>query len=264
MNTVFVVGNKFRDFAVNDGVVTIGELEDQLHARGPGHLPPNVRLVPGQGLREADMQRLRARLRGAQSASRVPDVEGRPVRASRLLTHKYRLQNSIVSAPRRLSDDLFEAALLLDERSELMSDHQTGQHIQGMVLVEAARQMFLAVSEEYFIGYDDPTRYYFVINSMNAAFSAFVFPVDATLRYEILEKRVDNRARMFFRVNVDVMQAGRCATRVGYEFTAFHAERIEVKEREQAIAVLASVREGRQGAHAQVLVQDRQETGTQS
>ena len=264
MNILFVVGNKFREFADNDGVVTIGELEAQLHKRGLDYLSPDVRLVPGQGLREADMQRVRAKLHDIRSMSGGPEIEGRPVRAGRLLTHKYELQNSIISAPRRLGDDQFEATLLLDERSELMSDHQTGQHIQGMVLVEAARQMFLAVSEEYFIGYEDHTRYYFVINSMNVVFSAFVFPLDATLHYSILDKRVDNRARMSFHVNIDVMQAGRCATRISYEFIAFHAERIEAKEREQAIAVLTGVRRKRQEVHMAVSGRTEEEVCVQS
>jgi hypothetical protein len=248
MNTWFVVGNKFGEFAANNGVVTVGELEGLLRSQERGRLPADVKLVPGQGLREADMQRIRHEALQARDAAGVIDIELGPVRASRLLTHKYHLQNSIVSVPQQVGADVFESALLLDERSELMSDHQTGQHIQGMVLVEAARQMFLAVTEEYFIGYDDATRYYFVINSMDVTFQAFVFPVEATLRYEILEKKIDNRARMFFRVVIAVNQAGRCATRIAYEFTAFHAQRIETKEREQAVAVLSSVREARRHA----------------
>ncbi len=245
MNIIFVVGNRFREFATNEGVRTISDIEGMIRAEELKHLPPDTRLVAGQGLREVDIRRIGKVVQRLARSSQDGGIafEPRPVRAGLLLTHKYQLQNSIVSTPERLSDDLFESILLLDERSELMNDHQTGQHIQGMVLIEASRQMFLAVTEEYFIGYDDPTRYYFVINSMDAAFTAFVFPMEATLRYEIVKKRVDNRARMYFRIVIAVMQAGKCATRISYEFTAFHADRIEAKEREQAAAAVSFVRE---------------------
>lgn len=246
MNTVFVVGNKFREFGSNDGVLTIGELEELVHGRKLDALPANARLVAGQGLREAEVLKMHEVL--ADFDAGVPEVgpiSTRAVRAGRLLTHKYQLQNSIISAPDQVSEDLYEAALLLDERSELMSDHQTGQHIQGMVLIEAARQMFLAVTEQYFIGYEEQNRYYFVINSVDVAFTGFVFPVEATLRYEILEKKVDNRARMFFRTEVSVIQADKCVTQVRFDFTAFLAEKIELKEREQAVAVLQRLRESK-------------------
>lgn len=245
MNAVFVVGNKFREFGANEGVLTIGELEDLVKRGELGSLPADLMLVAGQGLREADVLRLREisqRVKTQGSPVCAHPLLGRPVRAGRLLTHKYQLQNSIISSPDKLDDDLYEAALLLDERSELMGDHQTGQHIQGMVLVEAARQMFLAVTEQYFVGYEDPNRYYFVINGLDVSFTGFVFPVEASLRYEILEKKIDNRARMFFKTEVSIMQAGKCVTKVRFDFTAFLAEKIELKEKEQAIAVLDKVR----------------------
>lgn len=246
MNTVFVVGNKFREFSANDGVLTIGELEDMVRSKKLTALPANAKLVAGQGLREADVLKLRdvtsmMKVQGRPACEQP--LLGRAVRAGRLLTHKYKLQNSIISSPEQLSEDLYEAALLLDERSELMSDHQTGQHIQGMVLVEAARQMFLAVTEQYFIGYEEPNSYYFVINGLDVAFTGFVFPVEALLRYEILEKKIDNRARMFFKTEVSIMQAGKCATKVRFDFTAFLAERIKLKEKEQAVAVLQCIRD---------------------
>jgi len=58
----------------------------------------------------------------------------RPARTSRLHTHKHQLQNAIISHPLRLNDTLFDVALMVDDRSELMGDHATSQHIQGMAL----------------------------------------------------------------------------------------------------------------------------------
>ena len=240
MKTVFIVGNKFKDFCRNDGVITISQFGDMARTGSFDRLPAGSRLVAGQGVREAELQAICDQ---AQHALAARGIDIRPtlrrsIRASRLQTHKHRIQNSIISHPHRVDEHCFEAALLLDERSELMADHQTGQHIQGMILIEAARQLFLAVTEEYFIGHTVHDRYYFVINSVDVKFTGFVFPIEATLRYEILSKDIANPARMRFDTLISVMQGGACATQISFGFTAFHATKIEAKEQQQAQALL--------------------------
>jgi hypothetical protein len=240
MKTVFIVGNKFREFSRNDGVITIGEFAEMARTSTFDSLAIGSRLVAGQGVREAELQAIHDQARWALSARDIdigPALR-RGARASRLQTHKHRIQNAIISHPIRVDEHNFEALLLLDERSELMTDHQTGQHIQGMILIEAARQLFLAVTEEYFIGQAVHDRYYFVINNLDVKFKGFVFPVDATLRYEIVSKDIQNPARMRFDTVVSVMQGGACVTEVAFGFTAFYASKIEEKERQQAVSLL--------------------------
>jgi hypothetical protein len=142
----------------------------------------------------------------------------------------------------QVGDNSFEAALLLDERCELMADHQTGQHIQGMILIEAARQLFLAVTEEYFFGQAVHDRYYFVINNVEVKFTGFVFPLGTMLRYEILFADTVNPARMRFETVVSVIQGDACATKIAFGFTAFHASKIEAKEQQQALDLLSQIR----------------------
>jgi len=156
-------------------------------------------------------------------------------------THKHRLHNAIISHPERLGDDHFQAALLLDERSELMNDHQTGQHIQGMILIEAARQMFLAVTEEYFIGEQASEPYYFVINQMSVNFTGFVFPVEAILDYQINSKDVSNPSRLRFDVTTSIVQGGISATEISFQFTAYYAANIKKKENQQAEKLLQTL-----------------------
>lgn len=47
MKTVFVVGNKFRDFCRNDGVITIGELGEMARTSTFDRLAPGSRLCGG-------------------------------------------------------------------------------------------------------------------------------------------------------------------------------------------------------------------------
>lgn len=244
MKMVFIVGNKFREFCRNDGVITIGELDEMSRTSTFDRLPHGSRLVAGQGVREAELQTIHDHSKCALAARGI-DIGHflrRGARASRLQTHKHRIHNSIISQPIRLGDDCFQALLLVDERSELMTDHQTGQHIQGMILIEAARQLFLAVTEEYFIGHAIHDRYYFVINRLDVKFTGFVFPIDATLRYEILSKDIDNPARLRFSTLVSIIQGDSSVTEIAFEFTAFHASKIEVKERQQAASLLEKER----------------------
>ncbi|WP_233420966.1 AfsA-related hotdog domain-containing protein [Xenorhabdus nematophila] len=65
-------------------------------------------------------------------------------------SHKRIPHNTIIGSTRKENENSFSLPLLIDERCELMSDHQTGQHIQGMILIEACRQTFIAVTEEFF------------------------------------------------------------------------------------------------------------------
>lgn len=239
MKTVFIVGNKFREFSRNDGVITIGEFAEMARTSTFDSLATGCRLVAGQGVREAELQAIHDQARWALSARDIdigPALR-RGARASRLQTHKHRIQNAIISHPIRVDEHNFKALLLL-ERSELMTDHQTGQHIQGMILIEAARQLFLAVTEEYFIGQAVHDRYYFVINNLDVKFKGFVFPVDAALRYEIVSKDIQNPARMRFDTVVSVVQGGACVTEVAFGFTAFYASKIEEKEKQQAVSLL--------------------------
>ncbi|MBC7859541.1 MAG: hypothetical protein H7Z39_12355 [Burkholderiaceae bacterium] len=233
---VFVVGDKFTEFGQHEQVVTLSGLNKLLRQEGFATGASAIKLVAGQGISEADVQRI-IDAAPHQAVDRQI-LLNHPVRASLRTTHKRRLHNSIISSPRQLSDKLYEVDLLVDERSELMRDHQTGQHIQGMILVEAARQMFLAVTEDFFIEQEAQRDYYFVINQMDVKYTAFVFPIGALLRYEIIEQRTDDPDRLSFTAKISVLQAEVAATEVLVKFTAFLAANIKKKEHQQAMLTL--------------------------
>lgn len=112
-----------------------------------------------------------------------------------------------------------------------MGDHQTGQHVQGMIVIEAFRQSFLAVTESFFPLESKST--YFVINVMNTTFMSFLFPLPAHVNYRILEaRRSGKRAR--YRVVMSAVQNDiPCAT-AEVCFTVYPASSITPKEAELA------------------------------
>jgi hypothetical protein len=234
-NFIFVVGDKFKDFGKHDPVYTLSSLLDALAQNDTAALAGKT-VVPGQGLSTADIGRVvDAAPAGLLDVSLL---QSSPVPAGSRATHKHRLYNALISTPVQIGPDQYQSALLVDERSELMTDHQSGQHVQGMVLIEAARQMLLAVTETFFINEEEGREYAFVFNQIDVKYLAFVFPLGCTLRYQITEKSVDNPDRLSFLVKIAIEQTGQVATEVEAKFTAFQADRIYRKENEQAIKVL--------------------------
>jgi hypothetical protein len=110
-----------------------------------------------------------------------------------------------------------------------MRDHQSGQHIQGMVLLEAARQSLLAVTEAFFLE-NDQKRFSFIFNRIGVNFNNFAFPLAARLKYKILEKDIQNSKRLGFSVGINIEQCGTVTAACDMSFTAYESKRIVARE----------------------------------
>ena len=222
---IFIVGDKFKLFAENTHVMAVSELEAILDG---DLIHPNLRFQLGQGVSEEQVTRL------LEKAARLKKPWltdfAKPAKAGRELAHKHQQQNSMISVPRRLSHDSFEVDVLLDERCAEMSDHITGQHIQGMVLTEAARQTFLAVSEAFYLQ-DETESSYFVINNMDVEYQRFVFPLPMSILYEVLDHRVSERSNsQRFEVRMSVIQAQQTCCVIRTKFSTYPDSVIAKKE----------------------------------
>ena len=153
-------------------------------------------------------------------------------RATKRLAHKARSENILISTPRRVDDRRFEMDLCFSSQNEFFLDHMTGMHIQGMALIEAGRQAFLAVTEAYFLN-EDSKDYYFVIKSMDTSFQNFMFPFDATLNYDITDIRKKG-THLGIEATITLSQGGVVCTTIKVAFTAFEADKIAAREREVA------------------------------
>lgn len=242
--TLIIVADKFADFAQSKKAVTLSHIRAMLAL--PEHIIPGpVRLLAGQGLSDAEHEALvedidRQDPNGIRwDASELRSI---PVRAQGCLSHKKQACNTLIGVPVQVSEDTFVMDIRIDSDCEIMGDHQTGQHVQGMVLVEAARQAFLAVTEVFFLGSQDG-KTYFVINSMTTEFSGFVFPLPAQISYRVLEADINER-RQKFSVEMDVVQGGQVRTRIACSFAVFPHDVLAEKEaalaREAMDAILSA------------------------
>lgn len=244
--TLQLVGNRFSGFsAAHPEVLTVSEFIRHLRNDAGALQSAQLTLQPGQGIGESQWDLLRLEIAERGLDHRIHLMPAIPAPAERNETHKHLEINSLIARPRQTGPGRYRADLRVHNDNELLIDHQTGQHVQGMVAVEAARQMFLVVTERFLL--PDDRKRYFVINSLATEFENFLFPLAAEIDYLITESDTANPDRLAFTVEIAIEQAGRRCTRTTVRFTAFENDLIESKEQrraEQAIAAVAVQREG--------------------
>ena len=237
MGVLIVISNAFKQFSKNPNLLSYDKLLSLLH-----HHDINAtelvgrRLIAGQGL--DDMQVNHAWYIGNSLGLRYEFAYWRIARkgryADQTLCHKHRPENILISVPEQQSDGTYIADLFLHEHNELMLDHQTGQHIQGMVLTEACRQMFLAVTERFCLNDSPASKRYFVINTMNIRFYKFAFPLPAQIRYRLIEKRHLKPERLSIHADMDVLQGDQVVAGMEVKFNVFGDAYLSQREGELA------------------------------
>ena len=227
--SLLIVSNKFSDFAMRKDVMTLSELFHLLESDDvllPHH--NQTRLVPGQGFSDSAIEEIIAAIRSS-SHRQYFDYSlflSLPKRASSKLTHKHNPENILISEPFCINEDNYALKVLVDENCELMNDHQTGQHLQGMLLLEAARQASIAVMEKFFI-HSMKNKLYFVFNEMNVSYNRFAFPLACDLDFIIKEKDVSNPKRLDFLVEINANQCGASSAAFSFGFTMMENRRVE-------------------------------------
>src|SRR3989442_1347285 len=156
--TVLLVGDRFAGFAVQDHVLTVAQFLAELSLIGPGE---RIRVQAGQGVTTDEWESVHAETVRLGLGGQVEFRLTPPTLAGQAEVHKRLSQNALIADLREARDGLFTAALRLHNDNELLIDHQTGQHVQGMVAIEAARQMFLAVSERFYASRHSGRSYYY-------------------------------------------------------------------------------------------------------
>ncbi len=236
-NVVCLVGDRFTGMGAVPGVHTLSRLVGDLRRGAP---VPDV-IVLGQGLGNYELDYLHTALALRDDARGVPVVTANGTPVARSLVHKHREQNVLLSDLRTLPDGRQQAGLVVHGENELLLDHQTGQHVQGMVVAEAMRQMFIAVFEAEH-GVRHPDRHYYVVwNSMSVTFESFLFPLPAEITCEIVEAEVSDPERMTFRVTMGITQAGTSAAQADICFAAFDDHRIKRSELRRATSAVQAL-----------------------
>jgi hypothetical protein len=238
-NVLHVVGDGFNGFIdANPDVVAVSELHRRL---AEGGVLNDTTLVIGQGVASEQLVDLRHALGQPANAGIALDVDERQFAIDPRITHKHKEHNVLVSVSECVeAEKVYESLLRIDDRCAEMSDHVTGQHVQGTVLMEAARQMFIAVTEQHFTG-SRTAGNYFVINTFEVTFLSFAFPLRTSVRYTIVEHRSDPRGTDFFEALVAFQQNDKMVATVKVSFTVYPQQFIANQEARRARQALRRV-----------------------
>ena len=239
MDTIYVVNDRFENFSDKHGaVLTVSKFRDFI-ASQEAHRKVNI--LFGQGVDSAELERLVQVYSPVSTNINLCRVQKRP-KASIFEAHKHKKRNIMVSLAEQVSETEFTLDLYFDGDNEFFEDHMSGQHIQGMSITEAARQSFLAVSEQFFL--PKTVKHYFVIHNMSTEFKAFVFPLDAFARFFVISKKIGSKGNFSMEARIEIHQAGNLCAVCNVSFSAYENEWIS--QREHAAAVEALESSGRQ------------------
>ncbi|MFJ4274270.1 AfsA-related hotdog domain-containing protein [Streptomyces coelicoflavus] len=244
LKSVCLVGDRFSSFATHDGVHTVSSFAAAVRSGEYDGLTGPLLLWEGQGVSAYDRDYVRAALEAAGLTRKILMQPNEPEVVPRAEAHKHREVNVLISGLQQQGPDTYRAALRLHSDNELLLDHQTGEHIQGMVVIETFRQMFMAFCDKFVAVQCPEYRHYYIWHSMDIGFDNFLFPLDADVVCTVESAETDDPSRLRFTVALEVHQAGNRAAHARISFTAYDADRLAPKEHRLAGAAVTAVLDG--------------------
>jgi hypothetical protein len=232
-----IVGDRFAGFTVHAAARSVSQMVK--HLQGDPELRSGQTLLRlGHGVSPYDLELLRFEIQRQQLMENVSLDLSHTELAGRRMAHKCR-ENNVLIADLELKDSsTCAASLRVHNDNEILLDHQTGQHVQGMVAVEASRQMFLASTEKFFLPPESRETYYFVINELSTRFLSFLFPLPATIIYRVKTSDQERPDALRFTASIEIRQGETITSTTDVDFTAFASNKIDAIETKRADAAL--------------------------
>ncbi len=240
---LLVVGDVFSTFAAkNAGVNTVSELKGMITKPPIGR----YRVLLGQGVCQSDVEEIVTTLDKSEYKNHFlvdsPDsLDFQKSINHQNNVHKHKTENVMISPATSMGANCFFMSLHIQNDCAELSDHTTGQHVQGMVLVEAARQAMLSVTEEYILDKTARHSSYFVLNNLQVSFKKFTFPGEVDMRFVIsnLERKKGGTVKAdsvttFYHGSEELAE-------ISINYTAYPKEYIVQKEDEMARLVCDSL-----------------------
>jgi hypothetical protein len=230
---IIVVGDGFSNLAKQNNTIIFSKFENLLEdIKDVPYQPYKFIFHIGQGLNDAQISYIQKKIRGENALINRVMIKTNILlpRSNEFLTHKRIEKNRLVSEPILISPDEYVAYLMIDDQCAEMSDHVTGQHLQGMVLVEAARQLTLAVTEKFFIEDKNRKSVSFVTQKLETTFKEYAFPIETCMYYKINNIRGINPINRTFKVTITFIQNEQVVVTVNYEFSIFSKVFLQEKE----------------------------------
>ncbi|HET6711501.1 AfsA-related hotdog domain-containing protein [Amycolatopsis sp.] len=232
---VVVVADRFASFARGDRVLTLSALLTLLDSGGLRASGCHWVVHFGQGVDTADGDRLEAACGRSGGSVRLADPETfrrRPEPPA--VVHKSRPENVLLAGVHSPEPARCRAELRIHRDNELVLDHHTGEHVQGIVIIEAMRQICIAQFETAIRPGLPPGAYAGVWKRIDLSFEDFLFPLPATVESLIVESDLERETHLKFRATTAMRQHGRTVATAGIEYSMIAQGRIDTLERRRA------------------------------
>ncbi|HJP79298.1 MAG TPA: AfsA-related hotdog domain-containing protein [Pseudonocardiaceae bacterium] len=222
---VVVVADRFAPFADGERVLTISDLLMRVSGKPSGepHRPWTVHV--GQGIESRDWQLLESACRDNTTARMAAREAPFGAQLAPATVHKLRPENVLLANVRHLTTGYCAADLRIHCDNELVIDHRTGEHVQGMVIVEAMRQICIAQFEtDYRCDLPD-FEYAGVWKRINLSFQDFLFALPATVSAEVTFADLSRPTNLKFQVRTSICQNGGEVASAEIEYSMIKHER---------------------------------------
>lgn len=231
---VAVVADRFARFARGDRVLTMSRLL-ALIDDGPGVAGCEWVVHAGQGVDGTDCDLIEAATEKTAAPVRLADPAAfRQRPAPACVVHKDRPENVLLAGVHGPEDRLCRADLRIHRDNELILDHHTGEHVQGIVVVEALRQVCIAQFETAVRPGLGPAGYAGVWQRIDLSFRDFLFPLPATVESRIEDADLGRETNLKFRAATSVHQHGRTVATAVIDYAMIAQGRIDALERRKA------------------------------
>ncbi|QGW89110.1 hypothetical protein EAAEB30_21320 [Enterobacter asburiae] len=236
MAEIVIVGDRFAKFSENDNVLTLTQALSLLSKDKIGE----YNVIFGQGLSKEGIEIIETSLCRNSSNTSVQVSKTHPLRETTRNTHKSKIENVLISETIQSEEETYHCHLLIDDSCAEMADHVTGQHIQGMVLLEACRQMVNSVSERFLIDSSGDSKSY-ILHKLSSDFKEYLFPVESTMEMEISRFRRGLRGDFTAECRINVMQNNIVCLSVFVKFSAIDAASLSLVEKQLAEKSLSKI-----------------------
>lgn len=187
----FIVGNCFEKFNRHANVISLEKFK-QLNPNSDE--ASSFEYLIGQGVSSAELDEIKSDKYALYERIVNPNILIKEPH----IAHKRKVENCHITRPVKVTETDYILNISVDSKCCEISDHITGEHINGIILIEAARQAYIAVTEEYFLDKDD--KVYFILKKLDCQFENFLFPLTIGVKYKILNFEKKGNLQMNFEV----------------------------------------------------------------
>jgi A-factor biosynthesis hotdog domain len=230
---LFVIGDGYAAFAEHPSIITFVQLRTLLLENAIDWSA--TELAQGLGLESAQLRMIRGELLAAGAPAHVARHFERE-HAPLALTHKHADEHVLIGPPRRIDHENLVFDLVLTSTQDRLSDHVTGQHVSGMLLIEAGRQAAAVALET--VHADKSVDYAATWSALRVSFESFAFPLPMSLHATVDSADHARTNKVDTHVAVTIRQLDRIVAQLEYEIPLTRLALLQKLEQRAALRTI--------------------------